>query len=43
MGMNDCLVPYIEKDIFDSIDNKTIIIEFKKIRPKMMTLYSFLL
>ena len=23
--MNDCLVTYIEKDIFDSIDNESII------------------
>ena len=26
--LHDCLVPYIEKDIFDSIDNEAIMIEF---------------
>ncbi|KAK4259584.1 hypothetical protein QN277_005900 [Acacia crassicarpa] len=29
--LNDCLVPYIEKDVFDSIDNETIMIEFQKV------------
>ena len=36
--LNDCLVSYIEKDVFDSIDNKAITMEFQKIRPKVMTL-----
>ncbi|KAK4255996.1 hypothetical protein QN277_008919 [Acacia crassicarpa] len=36
--LNDCLVPYIEKDVFDSIDNKTIMMEFQKLRPRRMTL-----
>lgn len=36
--LNDCLVPYIEKDVFESIDNKAIMKEFQKIRPRRMTL-----
>ena len=36
--LNDCLVPYIEKYVFDNIDNKVIMMEFQKIRPKRMTL-----
>ncbi|KAK4267405.1 hypothetical protein QN277_024191 [Acacia crassicarpa] len=36
--LNDCLVPYFEKDIFDSIDNEAIMMEFQKIRPRRMTL-----
>ncbi|XP_061345684.1 uncharacterized protein LOC133291440 [Gastrolobium bilobum] len=35
--LNDCLVPYIEKDVFDNIDNETIMMEFQKIRPRRMT------
>ena len=26
--LNDCLVPYIKKDVFDSVDNKAIMMEF---------------
>ena len=26
--LNDCLMPYIEKDVFDSIDNKAIMMKF---------------
>ncbi|XP_061368801.1 uncharacterized protein LOC133311724 [Gastrolobium bilobum] len=36
--LNDCLVPYIEKDVFDSIDNEAIMMEFQKIKPRRMTL-----
>ena len=30
--MNDCLVTYIERDIFNSIDNKLIIQRFQNIK-----------
>ncbi|KAK4286433.1 hypothetical protein QN277_002989 [Acacia crassicarpa] len=36
--LNDCLVSYIEKDVFDSIDNESIMIEFQKLRPRRMIL-----
>ncbi|KAK4257992.1 hypothetical protein QN277_007509 [Acacia crassicarpa] len=36
--LNDCLVPYIEKDVFDSIDNEAIMIEFQKVKPRRMIL-----
>ncbi|KAK4269479.1 hypothetical protein QN277_022633 [Acacia crassicarpa] len=36
--LNDCLVSYIEKDVFDSIDNESIMIEFQKLRPRRITL-----
>ena len=36
--LNNCLVFYIEKDVFDSIDNKEIMMKFQKIWPRMMTL-----
>jgi hypothetical protein len=29
MWMNDCLVMYIESDIFDSIENESIMQQFK--------------
>ncbi|KAJ7982690.1 Zinc finger MYM-type protein 1-like [Quillaja saponaria] len=31
--LNDCLVTYIEKDIFDSIDNEKLIQRYQTIRP----------
>ncbi|KAK4258240.1 hypothetical protein QN277_007712 [Acacia crassicarpa] len=36
--LNDCLVPYIENDVFDSIDNEAIMIEFQKVKPRRMIL-----
>ena len=32
--MNDCLVTYIENDIFDSIDNESIIQRFQNMPPR---------
>ena len=32
--MNDCFVTYIEKDIFDSIDNESIIQQFQNMTPQ---------
>ena len=36
--MNDCLVTYIEKDIFDSIDNESIIRRFQNMAPRRRAL-----
>lgn len=32
--MNDCLITYIEKDVFNSIDNEKIIQCFQNMRPR---------
>ena len=40
--MNDCLVIYIEKDIFETIDNEDIIQRFQNIKPQKVFLYIML-
>ena len=32
--MNDCLVTYIEKDIFETIDNEDVIQRFQNMKPR---------
>ena len=32
--LNDSLVVYVEKDIFDSIDNELIMQQFQKMKPR---------
>ncbi|PRQ45095.1 putative HAT dimerization domain-containing protein [Rosa chinensis] len=32
--MNDCLISYVEKDIFTSIDNETILQRFQNIKSR---------
>ena len=32
--MNDCLVTYIEKDVFDSIDNELIMQRFQNMKSR---------
>ena len=36
--MNDNLIVYIEKDIFDSIDNEVVIQRFQNMRPRRVQL-----
>ena len=33
--MNDCLVTYIEKDIFETIDNEDVIQRFQNMKPQI--------
>ena len=36
--LNDCLVTYIEKEVFDSIDNEIIMRRFQNMKPRRMQL-----
>ena len=34
LWMSDCLITYIEKDIFDSVDNEKILQFYQNMRPR---------
>ncbi|PKU82430.1 hypothetical protein MA16_Dca005435 [Dendrobium catenatum] len=36
--LNDCLVPYIEKEVFDSVSNEVIMQHYQKMQSRMQSL-----
>ena len=34
LWMNDCLITYVERDIFDSVDNEKILQFYQNMRPR---------